>query len=108
MKKEKKKRNVLYILSGGILKEDFVVKHTRLIILTVILLVFFVGNRYNCLTKLREIDRLQKELQDVKTEAIQLSGQLTGHNRKSQIEQMVKSKGLEIESAKTPPYILHK
>jgi uncharacterized membrane protein YcjF (UPF0283 family) len=106
--KKKKKWNLLYILSGGILKEDFVVKHTRMIILIVILLVFFIGNRYTCLMKLREIDRLQKELQDVKTEAIHLSGQLTGRNRRSQIEQLVKSQGLEIESAKTPPYILHK
>ena len=111
MKKEKdkkKKRNFLYFLSGGILKEDFVVKHTRLIILIVILLVLFIGNRYTCLTKLREIDQLQNELFDVKTESIQISGQLTGRNRMSQIEEMVKAKGLEIESAKTPPYILHK
>ena len=107
-KKKKKNRNVLYVLSGGFLKEDFVVKHTRMIILIVVLLVFFIGNRYTCLLKLREIDRLQKEVQDVKTESIQISGQLTGRNRMSQIEQLVKSNGLEIESAKTPPYILHK
>jgi uncharacterized membrane protein YcjF (UPF0283 family) len=107
-KHKKKKRNVLYILSGGILKEDFVVKHTRMIILIVILLVFFIGNRYTCLIKLREIDRLQRELQDVKIESIDISGQLTGRNRRSQIEQLVKAQGLEIESAKTPPYILHK
>jgi len=107
-KVKNKKRNVLYILSGGILKEDFVVKHTRMIILIVILLVFFIGNRYTCLIKLREIDRLQKELQDIKAESIHISGQLTGRNRRSQIEELVKSKGLQIESAKTPPYILHK
>jgi len=107
-KVKNKKRNVLYILSGGVLKEDFVVKHTRMIILIAILLVFFVGNRYTCLIKLREIDRLQKELQDIKTESIHISGQLTGRNRRSQIEELVKSKGLEIESAKTPPYILRR
>jgi len=107
-KPKKKRRNVLYILSGGILKEDFVVRHTRMIMLIVVLLVFFIGNRYNCLLKLREIDRLQKELYDVKTESIQISGQLTGRNRRSQIEELVKSKGLKIESAQTPPYILRK
>ena len=107
-KNKTKKNNILYILSGGILKEDFVVKHTRMIILIVILLVFFIGNRYTCLIKLREIDRLQKELHDVKNESTHISGQLTGRNRRSQIEQLVKSQGLEIESAKTPPYILHK
>ena len=107
-KNKKKRRNILYILSGGFLKEDFVLKHTPMIILIAILLVFFIGNRYTCLVKLREIDHLQKELKDVKTESIQISGQLTGRNRMSQIEQLVKSNGLEIESAKTPPYILHK
>ena len=107
-KHKKKKRNILYILSGGILKEDFVIRHTRLIILIVILIVFFIGNRYTCLVKLREIDRLQKQLHDIKTEAIHISGQLTGRNRMSQIEKLVKEKGLEIESAQTPPYILHK
>src|SRR5215510_5946668 len=97
---KKKRRNVLYILSGGFLKEDFVVKHTPMIILIAVLLVFFIGNRYTCLVKLREIERLQKELQDVRTESIHISGQLTGRNRRSQIEQLVKSNGLEIESAK--------
>jgi hypothetical protein len=106
--RQQKKRNILYILSGGILKEDFVVRHTRMIILIVILLVLFIGNRYTCLIKLREIDRLQRELHEVKIESIHISGQLTGRNRMSQIEQLVKSQGLEIESAKTPPYILHK
>jgi len=107
-KNKKKKRNVLYILSGGFLREDFVAKHTRMIIVIAIFLVLFIGNRYTCLIKLREIDRLQKELQDVKTESIHISGQLTGRNRMSQIEQLVKAQGLEIESAQTPPYILHK
>ena len=107
-KHKKRKRNLLYILSGGILKEDFVVKHTRMIILIVILLVLFIGNRYTCLNKLREIDRLQRELQEIKNESIHISSQLTGRNRRSQIEQLVKSKGLEIESAQTPPYILKK
>jgi len=104
----KRKRNVLYFLSGGILNEDFVAKHTRLFILIIILFVLFIGNRYTCLSKLREIDRLQKELHEVKTESIHISGQLTGRNRMSQIEQLVKAQGLEIESAKTPPYILRK
>ena len=106
----KKKRTsfLLYLLSGGILKKDFVVKHTRFIIVITILLVLFIGNHYTCLLKLRTIDRLQKELIEVKYKSIQSAGQLTGRNRLSQIEQLVKSQGLELESAKTPPYILHK
>ena len=39
--KEKKKENrfsFLYILGGGILKEDFIVRHTKMIVLVVVLI----------------------------------------------------------------------
>jgi hypothetical protein len=108
--KSRKKRRVtlIYILSGGVLKEDFFIRHIRMIIVIVLLLFFYIGNSYTCLLKLREINRLQRELQDVKNEFISVSGQLTGNNRLSQIEELVKMQGLEVESAKTPPYILRK
>ena len=107
--KEKKKRpSFLYILSGGILKEGFVVRHTRLIVFVVALLFFFISNRYSCLLKLREIDKLQQELQDVKQESVAISGELTGGNRLSQMEELVKKHGLDLEAPQSPPYILHK
>lgn len=108
-KKRKKKRySLLYILSGGILKEGFIIKHMRFVVFVVILLFLFVSNRYACLLKLREIDRLQRELQDVKQESVALSGQLTGSNRLSQMEELVKKHGLNLEAPMSPPYILHK
>lgn len=108
-KKENKKRtSFLYVLSGGVLREDFVIKHTRLIVFIVALLFLFISNRYSCLLKLREIDKLQQELQDVKQESVALSGQLTGSNRLSQMEELVEKYGLELEAPQSPPYILHK
>ncbi|MDR3262284.1 MAG: hypothetical protein LBT78_10705 [Tannerella sp.] len=107
-KKRKRRFSIIYILSGGILKEEFVVKHTRMIVLVVIMALFYVGNRYTCLLKLREIDRLQQQLKDAKYESLTISGQLTGSNRQSQIEEWVKKQGLALEDAKAPPYILHR
>ena len=106
--KKKKRISLIYILTGGILKEDFIVKHIRMIILIVILVFFFVGNRYTCLSKLRRINELQKELEYIKYESIDISGQLTGSNRLSQIEQLIENQRLGLESAKSPPYILRK
>ncbi len=68
----------------------------------------FISNRYTCLLKLREIDKLQQELKDVKYESLAISGQLTGNNRLSQIELLVKERGLDLESPQTPPYIIQK
>jgi len=108
--KSKKKRRVsfLYLMSGGILKEDFVVRHIHMIILVVMLTFFYVGNRYTCLSKLRRINELQKQLEYIKYESIDISGQLTGKNRLSQIEELVKKQGLDLESAKSPPYIIRR
>lgn len=110
MEEQKKKKKVtwLYILGGGILKEDFVVKYTRMIVLIFVLLFFYISNRYTCIIKLREIDRLQVQLKEAKAEALSTSVQLTGDTRPSQVEERVKRLGLNIEKAKTPPYKLTK
>jgi superfamily II DNA/RNA helicase len=107
-KKKKRRITLLYILSGGILSEAFVIRHTRMILLVVLLVLIDMGNRSGFLQKLREIDRLQRELKEVKYESVALSGQLTDSNRQSQIEDLVKAQGLELERAKTPPYLLYK
>jgi len=107
-RKKKKRFSIWYILTGGVLGEDFIIRHIRMIILVVILVFFFVGNRYTCLSKLRRINELQNELEYIKYESIDISGQLTGSNRLSQIELLVKQQGLGLESAKSPPYILRK
>jgi hypothetical protein len=112
MSKEKQRKrrrlSLLYILSGGILKEDFVVRHLGMISLIVFLSLIYIGFRYVCLTKLREIDRRQQELREVQYEAVSLASQLTGSNRQSQIEDLIKAKGLNLGSAQTPPYILYR
>lgn len=107
-KKKEKRLSILYILGGGILKEDFIVKHTRMIVLLVILAFFFIGNRYTCLQKLKEIDRLQQQLSDVRFEALSISSELTGQSRQSQIEALIEQQGIELEGAKSPSYEIYK
>jgi hypothetical protein len=106
--KKNKRISWMYILSGGILKEDFVVRHTKLIVLIVILLLFYISNRYTCLIKLREIDRLQAELKELRIEADLVSAELTEITRPSQVEEFVKRQGLNLERTKTPPYRIQK
>jgi len=107
-KKKKKRLSWKYILGGGVLKEDFIIKHTKMIILIVILLFFYISNRYTCIFKLREIDRLQVQLKELQSEAVSTSVRLTSNTRPSQVEELVKRLGLDIEKAKTPPYKLKK
>ncbi|MDR0395336.1 MAG: hypothetical protein LBH77_09285 [Tannerella sp.] len=104
----KKKRNsLMYYLGASVLK-DFVVKHTKMIMLIVILLFLYISNRYACGIKRNEISFLQEELRMVKFEAQAISARLTGYTRPSQVEELVKQQGLDLKKAKTPPYKLRK
>ncbi len=107
-KKRGHKFSFLYIIGGGILTEDFILRHTRMIVLIVLLLFFFIGNRYTCLQKLREIDHLQQKLRDTRFEALSISSELTSNSRESQVEILIQEQGIELETAKTPPYILYR
>ena len=95
-----------YVLGGDILK--IFEKHTKMIVLIVVLLFFYISNRYTCIIKIREIDRLQVQLKEVKSENLSILEKLTGNTQPSQIEELVKRFGLDIEKAKTPPYKLQK
>ena len=105
--KKEKKISILYIIGGGILKEDFILKHTRMLALIVVLLFFFIGNRYACMQKLKQIDKLQQQLRDVRFEALSISAELTGNSRQSQIEILLQENGLELEGATEPPFELY-
>ena len=107
-KKSERRLSLWYILGGGILKEDFILKHTRMIVLLVVLAFFFIGNRYTCMQKLREIDRLSQRLRDVRFEAWSISSELTEHSRQSQVEELIVEQGIDLEVAKTPSFVLHK
>lgn len=107
-KKKEKRLSFLYILGGGVLKEDFILRHTRMIVWVVVLVFFFIGNRYTCMLKLREIDQLQQRLRDVRFEALSISSELTGNSRQSQIELLIEEQGIDLEGAKTPPYGLYR
>lgn len=72
-----------------------------MIVLLVVLAFFFIGNRYTCMQKLREIDRLQQQLRDVRFEALSISSELTGNSRQSQIELLIEEQGIDLEGAKT-------
>ena len=71
-KKNKKKdssskhMSIRSILGGDILANDFFKRQTTLLILIMILTILYIDNRYTSQQELIEIDRLKKELTDIK------------------------------------------
>ena len=65
-RKKEKRLSFWYILGGGVLKEDIILRHTRMIVLLVELAFFFIGKNYTCMQKFLEIDRLKQQMRDVR------------------------------------------
>lgn len=94
------------ILGGDILAHDFFKRQANLIILIVIMTILYIDNRYSSQQELIEIDRLKKELTDIKYDALTISSELTERSRQSRIEEYISSKRTPLEVADTPPYLI--
>jgi hypothetical protein len=106
--KRKKKNSFLKILVGDILTEDYVIKQSKLILWIVVLVLIFISNRYSCVSKLAEIQELNDSLKLLQYENLALSTRLTTHSRQIQIESLLKEKGINLSSSKSPAIEIHK
>jgi cell division protein FtsL len=111
MEQEKENKKVPNVLSlanfwteASLIK--FFSKHSKLILLIVVLLFVYISNHYSVIMKLAEINRLQQELNDAKYEALMYSSEFMQESRQSHIKSMVEEKGLELKELTEPPYTL--
>lgn len=94
------------ILGGDILAHEFLRRQANLLILIVFLTILYIDNRYSSQQELIEIDRLKKELVDIKYDALTISSELTEKSRQSRIEKYISEKGTPLKTAATPPFLI--
>lgn len=115
MKKRKEKgtqpgghMSVKSILGGDILANDFFKRQTSLLILLMVLTILYIDNRYSCQQELIEIDRLRKELTDIKYDALTRSSELMEKSRQSRIEEYISAEESHLETSTNRPYLIRK
>lgn len=95
-----------HIVGGDILATDFLRRQTRLLVMVMGLVIFYIHNRYACQQQLIEIDRLKKQLTDTKYDALTRSSELMERSRQSHIEQYIATKGSTLQTSTHPPYLI--
>ena len=103
-----KHMSVRSILGGDILANDFFKRQTSLLILIMILTILYIDNRYTSQQELIEIDRLKKELTDIKYDALTRSSELMEKSRQSRIEEYISTEESHLETATNRPYLIKK
>lgn len=110
-KKEKKEKKrwgswLSNILGGDILANEMFRKQWKLMVLIMVLILFYIDNRYSCQQQLIELDKLKVELTDVKYDALTRSSELMEKSRQSKIQEYIEKKQSDLEIATTPPYLI--
>ena len=103
-----KHMSIRSILGGDILANDFFKRQTTLLILIMVLTILYIDNRYECQQEMIEIDRLKKELTDIKYDALTRSSELMEKSRQSRIEEYISAAGIHLETATNRPYLIKK
>jgi Bacteriodetes cell division protein (FtsL-like) len=94
------------LLSGSMVSEKIILKNLGYVSLITLLAAIYIGNRFNAEKITRETSRLQKEVKDLRAEALSTSTDLMYVSRQSEVFRLVREKGLNLEELKTPPYKL--
>ena len=103
-----KHMSIRSILGGDILANDFFKRQTSLLILIMLLTILYIDNRSTSQQELIEIDRLKKELTDIKYDALTRSSELMEKSRQSRIEEYISTEESHLETATNRPYLIKK
>ncbi len=104
--KVKRRTSLKNIIGGDILATDFFRRQTKLMVLIMILILFYIHNRYACQQQMIEIDKLKKELIDIKYDALTRSSELMERSRQSRIEEYIATKESDLQTSTNPPYLI--
>ncbi len=93
-------------LNGDFLLKGFISKYYKGLLIFIFCSFLYIGNRYACEKQLATIVALQKELKDVKYEALSTSAELMQMSRQSNVQEALSEKGISLEISKTSPIII--
>ena len=109
-KENKKKPNSVSfmkeLLSGTMVSEKLILQNLGYLSMVTLLLAFYIGNRFHAEKITREATKIQREVKDLRAEALSISSDLMYISRQSEVYRLVRERGLDLEEMKTPPYKL--
>jgi len=102
MAKEKKKkkgnnqaaRSAQNILGGTFLTKEATAKHLPFLLFLAFIAIIYIGNSYYAEKNIRKIERLQKQLKEMRYEHITKKSQLNKSSSQSQVAKSLKNKGI--------------
>ncbi len=101
--KKNKSEYLKYLLDGTLLTKESVVRQIPFLLFWALLAIFYIANRYHAEKLTIEISRLQRQLNDLRSESISIEAELMFIGKQSNVIEMVKQKNLDLKESVLPP-----
>jgi hypothetical protein len=94
------------LLSGSMVSEKIILKNLGYVSLITFLTAVYIANRFHAEKVTRELTKLQREVKDLRAESLSTSADLMYISKQSEVFNLIKEKGINLDELKTPPYKL--
>lgn len=106
-KVKKKKGSVISsAVRGRWLSTRFFSRNWGIILALVVLVMIYITNRYQCLTAMENIQKLNKELEVIKSERIRQKSEYMNAIREKTMQKNIREAGLDLTHREQPPFKL--
>ena len=104
-KVKKKKGSVISsAVRGRWLSTRFFSRNWGIILALVVLVMIYITNRYQCLTAMENIQKLNKELEVIKSERIRQKSEYMNAIREKTMQKSIREAGLDLTHREQPPF----
>jgi len=93
------------ILGGSFLTNDVASKNMRFLFFLAFLAIIYIGNSYHAEKNIRKVERMQKELRELRYKHISTKAKLMQGSRQSKVASILEYKGIK-ESTVPPKKII--
>ena len=101
--KQQVKATVNGLVNGSIMASDVVRKQIPFIIVIFILGLVYISNRFHAEKVFRETETTQKQIEDLRSEKIEIQSELMTSSRRAKVLMMLEEKGSSLTESNVPP-----
>ena len=94
------------LISGSLISERLILGNLGFILMLTLVGAIYIANRFHAEQTIRNIDRLQVELKELRSEAMSTTADLMYISKQTEVLRLVNLKGLGLNELKEPPYKL--
>lgn len=98
-----KKANLKEIIDGTVLTKDVVVKQIPFILFLMVVAILYIANRYQSEKIVRETLTVQRDIKELRSEAISTASELMFISKQSEVIKLIEKYNLGLKESTVPP-----